>query len=735
MPSRTGSLLATLVLCCDSLAQTALLAHHEHGQTWLAWTEPVTPPASYRIYASAVDFTIGGSTATGWEVGHILPADWDATRLKLALPGQEWVIPKPGPGTYALASDQALFVYTPHDTTPLHFAVVADGDTVVTADNGTGLIAQTLDPVTAHLQGLDTHVTGQTYRVFANWVDGNADHESGKPDYPVMGNASMNGCGSVFLVTDPTTGFPASQVAAVIALHGGEGHYMNFTPDPANNIGLTFDDAFLITPDGTINTISGDISSAWLGFFEGFDRFADPFAQPAPDGSVVVDYLHRRTMWQLDWVLAHFPIDPEALSALGHSAGSRGAGMFRRVHADRFAASHLYSALLEANSEATLMGSAAQNLTTTLPGSPGVADVADETTALSASERDFPFTRVVIGRNDTTGSAIWDLQQIEAYGAINDSRMGTHLFWDERAHGLSTWTGSWFNGSTHLQGATITRYRLHESFPALFDDDQDLLTRGRQPEMGSGDPLDGDTYGTWSGYYDWEQATLTDTPYEWGCTFYLTAQSATPQDNYGGASALASLSIRRPQQFLPPAGSGYFFALTRESDDAVLQAGVGAAEADGLVVVPDLETFPDPDRVRLTVHYNPQAEPYGTGCAGSGGFTPVLGLVGLPVLGSAVTLRLEQGLGGSSVLFLFGLTPAATPMSNGCTLNVAPLLPLILGPLPLTAGGPGEGRLEITALIPPGLATGTITMQGFTIDSGVAGGFANTNGLEVTITP
>jgi hypothetical protein len=729
------SLLLCATLCCDSIAQTNVRGHHEAGQTWLLWEEPLAPVASYRIFASTVDFVAnGGTTAVGFEVGHILPADWNATRLKIMLPGQEWVVPKPGPGTYTLSATEALFVFTPHATTPLYFAVVVDGQSSVTAANMAGPIVQTLAPVTAHLQGTGLHPTGQTFRVFANWVDGNVDHTSGKPGYPVMGNASMNGCGAIFIVTDPVGAFPTSDIGAVVALHGGEGNLKNFTPSPSNNIGLTFDDAFLITPDGTINTVVGDVGSVWLGFEEDFDRFVDPYtAPPLADDTLVVDYLHRRVMWQIDWVLALYPIDANAVSVLGHSAGSRGAGMLRRLHPDRFAAAHLYSALLEHGSDSTALGTDIQNLTTTLPGNPGVTDVANEANVLSLTERDLPFTRVVIGRADIVGTAIWNTQGIDAYHAIDDSRMGTHLFWDERGHGLSTWNGAYFNGSTHLNGSSLTRYRLDESFPAFFDDDQDLALAGQQPDMGDGDPLNGDTYGTFGGYHDWEQDTIVDAADRWQCTYFLTALSANPKDNFTGTASQASVTIRRPQNFAPPANAGFFYVVERVSDGVVLEAGTGNVEADGLVAISGLPALPDPNRTQLSVYHNAQAEPYGTGCPGSGGFVPALGLIGTPNPGNAVTLRLEQGRGGSSAIFFFGLTPAALPLGFGCTLNVAPLLPTILGPVPLSPGGPGEGRLEVTTTIPLNSPSATFTMQGFVIDPGVTSGFSNTNGLEITI--
>ena len=85
-----------------------------------------------------------------------------------------------------------------------------------------------------------------------------------------------------------------------------------------------------------------------------------------------MDYGTRRLLWQIDWVLDNFPIDPARLSILGHSGGARGASALSRVHPERFAAVHLYSVHMETGDQNPVFGGSAQNLPTTLPGNPGV---------------------------------------------------------------------------------------------------------------------------------------------------------------------------------------------------------------------------------------------------------------------------------------------------------------------------------------------------------------------------
>ena len=124
---------------------------------------------------------------------------------------------------------------------------------------------------------------------------------------------------------------------------------------------------------------------------------------------------------------------------------------------------------------------------------------------------------------------------------------------------------------------------------------------------------------------------------------------------------------------------------------------------------------------------------YGTGCAGSGGFVPQLGLEGCPELGGEVELTLRDGLGGAPLLLLFGLDRDEIPMGlSGCTLDVWPLLPIFID-LSLFGSGAGEGSLSIPATIPPDIGAVAFTMQAFVFDPGVPSGRAATNAVDVLI--
>jgi len=145
------------------------------------------------------------------------------------------------------------------------------------------------------------------------------------------------------------------------------------------------------------------------------------------------------------------------------------------------------------------------------------------------------------------------------------------------------------------------------------------------------------------------------------------------------------------------------------------------------------------NRMRCTLqHWRPDLAvdcntPYGQGCAGTGGFTPTLAIDGCVAASAQVTLNISGGLGGSSAFLVLGANQSAAPLGGSCTLNVSPLLPVILGPLPLSAGGPGAGSLQINAAIPPVTTAATIRVQSFVTDGGSAVGFSNTPGVTVPV--
>jgi hypothetical protein len=124
--------------------------------------------------------------------------------------------------------------------------------------------------------------------------------------------------------------------------------------------------------------------------------------------------------------------------------------------------------------------------------------------------------------------------------------------------------------------------------------------------------------------------------------------------------------------------------------------------------------------------------PFGSPCAGSGGFAPMLVMGGCPTPGGAVELQVKRALGHTWAYLVAGL-PAdpAVPLGSGCSLQVAPPF-LLVAVLPVSGVGPGNGSVAVGGML-PAATTGTLALEAFVADPAVPGGLVATNGLLLTI--
>jgi hypothetical protein len=271
-----------------------------------------------------------------------------------------------------------------------------------------------------------------------------------------------------------------------------------------------------------------------------------------------------------------------------------------------------------------LFGTTALNLQTTEKGQDGkplrVNDFFDPTVRLSASSRDYCHTRIYRGRCDD--AAEWGQQHIGLYNALNASGLGIHLYWDNRDHTASDWTtddpktpcpdiGQWVSPvrTERCAASYQSRLRSSQSYPGFFNDDQNIALAGVQPRIGNGDVSDGDAWGTWSGYYEWDVSTIVDSTSRWECTIYLVGTSKTSVDNYPGDSATCSVSIRKAQRFRPDNGISLQWKLIDLATGQALQTGSTLPDPAGVVIVNGLRVHKDPRRTRLIVESGSTTEP------------------------------------------------------------------------------------------------------------------------------
>jgi hypothetical protein len=124
---------------------------------------------------------------------------------------------------------------------------------------------------------------------------------------------------------------------------------------------------------------------------------------------------------------------------------------------------------------------------------------------------------------------------------------------------------------------------------------------------------------------------------------------------------------------------------------------------------------------------------YGTGCAGSGGFLPALGITGCATGLGTLELVLADGLGGAADWLFAGTAPGALPLGGGCSFLVAPSPRVALSGFFLGGAGAGGGTLEVTAALPAAVPVTTLVLQAAVLDPGSPLGAATSNGVEIAI--
>ncbi|MEM7199659.1 MAG: hypothetical protein AAF628_05295 [Planctomycetota bacterium] len=126
------------------------------------------------------------------------------------------------------------------------------------------------------------------------------------------------------------------------------------------------------------------------------------------------------------------------------------------------------------------------------------------------------------------------------------------------------------------------------------------------------------------------------------------------------------------------------------------ETGIGSGERLYQAPYPTAALSVTPDSgIKMRVVFEPVGFPnFGTGCAGTGGFTPDISGTGSSQIGSTLNLDLSNGLGGAPTALVVGgsrsastLGPLPLAIGGGCQIVASP--DLTFG---LVAGGTGAGQ-------------------------------------------
>lgn len=618
-----------LLWAIGAAAQTNVRAWYAKGQVWVVWEVSQPLPQTYTIYKNNVAFTnISQATAIGRPfLYEFFPGTYF---VQTGNPNFRYKIPAPDGSIYTLAGNEALFVETPMAAGAAYYAVVRTGQNSVTAGvNGTPNAVPFQfdpqnDPVTCHLQFTDTLVSGHKTNWYSMWVLGKQDHWAGRPDFPVMANIYKNGMPAMFIVSESLTmdTTDGKRIPLTNWFHGGggsaENHIANRNPqfnvEPLKGITASHNDDF---PHVLINegdTIFNSSRSLWFGWTKAHNPFNPGF--DADPGDTVINYTQRRILWINDWLIKNYRVDPNRVALQGYSMGSAGASALGKAFPNRFstvcAFNNGFRAALEPTSEA-IVGSIAENLPTNLRRAGGevvrINEVFDLTTPTSPF-RDFPLFRTWAGKRDENDRMHWGPDLVAQYRKADSLGLGTQICWDERPHTYTSLGYHWIEGEGNTQQtfrdntAFQENFARNQSYPAFFN--HRLDPQNKQPGLGMQgiNNGDGDNWGAWGGYHNWDLNTLKDEADEWAVTAWLTDGAAFGPDNCPQQQLTADLAIRKPQGFLPPPGTPINWQVIDLANQAVLQNGFTLVRPNGLIVLDQVVVYRgDIRKVRIQVTF------------------------------------------------------------------------------------------------------------------------------------
>jgi predicted esterase len=623
------AVVSILLFSIVSQAQTNVRAWYAKGQVWVVWEAEQPFPQTYTIYKNNVEFThIAQATAIGRPfLYECFPGTFI---LQTGNPDFKYKIPKPDGSYYVLAENEALFVETPLASGSAYYAVLKIG-----ATNVVGGVNRTLnavpyqynpvnDPVTCHLQYSTTLPTGHKTNWYGMWAMGKQDHWAGRPDFPVMANAFKNGMPAMFIVSEAlgmdTTG--GKRIPLTNWFHGGGGNasqmmanrFQQFNTAPGLGITAAHNDDFphILIYEG--DTTFSSARSLWFGWTKGHNPF-NPGYNPGPNDTVI-NYTQRRILWINEWLVKNYRVDPNHIALQGYSMGSAGASALGKAYPNRFSTVCAFNNGFRAGSEPTsenIVGTIEENLPTNLRRENGevvrVNEVFDMTTP-SSPARDFPLFRTWAGKKDINVRMHWGPDLVAQYRAADSLGLGAQISWDEREHTYPELGMYWINGEAADQQtlrdntAFQELYSNNQTYPAFFNHrlDPDNNDPGvGLPGINNGD---GDNWGTWGGYHNWDLNTLTDTPDEWEATAWLTDEALFSHDNCPQQELTSDIAIRKPQAFLPQAGTPINWQVEDAATQEILQTGFTLPKARNLIVLEQVTVYrEDIRKVRIRVTY------------------------------------------------------------------------------------------------------------------------------------
>lgn len=614
-------------------AQINVRAWYADGQVWIVWNVQLPIPETVGVYASEESFT---DTDNATLIGRPFHLEYLPVALKEQVDtAATYRIPDGEGGLYQLGPAEALFVYTPHVSGNMYFAVTAWGDDIIdpvqiTDDQVAFSFDPQNDPVECHLQAaFPSPFAPVGFRCLAYymWVDGRDDMQS-RPDFPVTANTAKNGMPGFFMVSvpidlDTTQPFPLS-----VWLHGGGGSARQSLAGSRRPVNINPEHGILVAHNddafghrGTTPPVPEN-PSLHFGWRKNWNPFSSDNIPTSPD--TIFNYTQRRYLWIDEWLMRTFNVDPTRVHIHGHSMGSWGATALIKAYPEHYASAVIFNNGFRGPDPGTniaaMLGEPFEHFPTNLKDRNGntvhFPYMFDLTTSSSA-HRDIPYLQSFHSKNDVGNANYWGVEVVDNYRAADASGHGMLLSWSERGHSIDDgplYNDHWVNGNEPDQ-QTVTdnvswaeeHYRSDISYPAFFN--HRLDPNANDPgdgTPGTGSNGVGDDWGTWGGWHRWDQENIIDEENFWTVEAWLESNAVYTNDNVPHTSLTADLAIRRPVAFNPPTGTILYWYAVDNFNGGLLQTDTTTVRADNLVIIPGIVLYPEnTKRVRIAVSTEP----------------------------------------------------------------------------------------------------------------------------------
>ena len=609
--------------CLNCFSQSDVRAWYADGQVFVIWKLAPDTVETYAIYASPTPFT---NTNDALLVGRPFLSEYIGHGLKDNLQDQKatYRVPNGQDSVHRLSLNEGLFVFTPHQTDSLYFAVTKwEENAVISGKNITDTAVDFTfdpvnDPVECHLQRVFPSPFSSDYVCFAYsmWADGRQNHWESRPDFPVMANAAKNGMPSLFLVSVPVDIDTSSAYPLSVWLHGYGGRARQSLAGSRSNIDIDPARGILLAHNDRLHRrASSDIpDNEQVSWHFGWRKNYNPFDSIPFFMDTVINYTQRRYIWIDGWLAEHFNIDTTRINIHGHSMGAIGATGMVKCYPEHYGSATLFNTSCRGpyNASAGIFGSFDQNFPTNLQNRNSEAvqffDLWDMYTNCSP-QRDLPVIKFWHGKQDRNFTNHWGPATVKSFRFCDSTGTGLQSYWSERNHSVFSENidDHWIKGNAANQQTASdnvnfaeSRYRSNVSFPAFFN--HRLSAKNNTPGTGriGIDNGDGDNWGTWGGYHRWGQ--VTETEQRWQTIAWLESNAIFPSDNSPNNFLTADLAIRRPQNFLPVTGKTISWNVKDVITGSILQSGTTTVQMDNLVVVPQVEVYKENIRkVLITV--------------------------------------------------------------------------------------------------------------------------------------